>query len=278
MSGAERIRRAFSRARAGGRAALVPYTVACRPSREASVDLVCGLADAGADVVELGVPFSDPLADGEVIRAATRRALDDGVSVSGVLDAVREVRERGCEIPVVLMGYVNPLLAYGVGAFCRDAVAAGADGLIVPDAQAFDELRDAASACGLGMTLLVTPLSGDERIAELARASTGFLYAVAATGTTGARADVADATIGLLARARRIAREEAGGVPVAVGFGVSGPEQVAALAPHADGVIVGSAIVALAEADVAAVPAFVSGLRGAAEVDRAGVGGPGFSP
>ncbi|MCB0879609.1 MAG: tryptophan synthase subunit alpha [Thermoleophilia bacterium] len=262
-AGAARIRAAFAAAREAGRAALVPYVVAGRPGRETCATLVCELAASGADVVELGVPFSDPLADGEVIRNATRRALDDGMTVRGVLEVVRAVRAAGCDVPIVLMGYVNPLIAYGVEQFCADATAAGVDGLIVPDAQAMGELHEQAALAGLGLTMLVTPLSSEERIRELAAGSTGFLYAVASTGTTGARADVADATIELLGRARSIAGE----VPVAVGFGVSTPEHVARLAPHADGVIVGSALVELVERDAAAAAARVAALVAATSRD-----------
>lgn len=257
--GAARIREAFQRAASRDRAALVPYVVAGRPSRQECVDLVCALAGAGADVVELGVPFSDPLADGEVIRNATRRALDDGMTAGGCIELVRAVRARSCDVPIVLMGYVNPLISYGIDAFCRDAAAAGVDGLIVPDAQSMQELERAAADHGLGLTMLVTPLSSDERIAQLAARSTGFLYAVASTGTTGARAQVADATIELLDRARGIA----GDVPVAVGFGVSSPEHVARLSPHADGVIVGSALVALVERDASEVVAVAAALAAA---------------
>ncbi len=258
-TGAARIRAAFATAEADGRTALVPYVVAGRPGIDACVDLVEQLVAAGADVVELGVPFSDPLADGTVIRNATRRALDDGMNVVGVLAIVRAIRARGVDAPIILMGYVNPLLAYGLEAFCRDAAAAGVDGLIVPDAHQLDALTDAAAANGLGVTMLVTPLSCDARIGELAARSTGFLYAVATTGTTGARTDVADATIELLDRARGIA----GDVPVAVGFGISTPEHVTRLAPHADGVIVGSALVELVEQDAAAAVARVRDLAAA---------------
>jgi tryptophan synthase alpha chain len=258
-AGAARIRAAFDAARADRRTALVPYVVAGRPGVDACDDLVVELVAAGADVVELGVPFSDPLADGTVIRNATRRALDDGMNVAGVLDIVRAVRARGVDAPIILMGYVNPLLAYGLARFCGDAAAAGVDGLIVPDAQQLDALQDEAAAAGLGVTMLVTPLSSDERIRELAARSTGFLYAVATTGTTGARADVANATVDLLDRARAAAA----GVPVAVGFGISTPEHVARLAPHADGVIVGSALVELVERDAAAAIRRVRDLAGA---------------
>lgn len=255
-TGAARIRRAFDAAAATDRAALVPYVVAGRPGFDACVDLVGQLTARGADIVELGVPFSDPLADGAVIRDATRRALDDGMTVARVLELVRAVRARGVDVPIVLMGYANPLLAYDLDRFCRDAARAGADGLVVPDAQGLEPLHELAAREGLGLTMLVTPLSSDERIGALAVRSTGFLYAVASTGTTGAREQVADTTVELLGRARSLA----GGAPVAVGFGVSTPEHVARLAPHADGVIVGSALVALVEEDVDAVPGRVESL------------------
>jgi tryptophan synthase alpha chain len=260
-TGAAAIRRAFDAAAEAGRAALVPYVVCGRPRVAEMPALIAALAEAGADIVELGVPFSDPLADGPVIRDATRLALDDGVTVATCLDIVRETRAAGCDVPLICMGYVNPLLAYGVERFCADAAAAGVDGLIIPDVplESAAELRAAAAANGLGMTFLATPLTSNERIAELAEASTGFLYAVASTGTTGARADVAASTIELLDRARGLA----GDVPVAVGFGVSTPDHVASLAPHADGVIVGSALVALVERDAASVPAEIASLRAA---------------
>jgi tryptophan synthase alpha chain len=261
MTGAARIRGAFAAARSAGRSALVPYVVAGRPDQDSCVELVVQLATAGADVVELGVPFSDPLADGPVIRDATRRALDAGITAAGCLDLVRAIRGRGCDVPIVLMGYVNPLLAYGVERWCADAAAAGVDGLIVPDAQEFEGLARAAGAQGLGMTMLVTPLSSDERISALAARSTGFLYAVASTGTTGARSELGEGTLDLLDRARRLSE-----APVAVGFGVSTSDHVAQLAPRADGVIVGSALVARVEVDPVGAVGFVGELVAASHV------------
>lgn len=259
--GADAIRGAFAAAAGAGRSALVPYVVCGRPSLDAMPTLIASLAESGADIVELGVPFSDPLADGPVIRDATRCALDAGVTVVACLEAVRATRAAGVDVPLICMGYVNPLLAYGIERFCADAATAGVDGLIVPDVplEAAGELRDAAAAHGLGICFLATPLTSDERIAQLATASSGFLYAVASTGTTGARAGVASSTIELLERARRLG----GGVPVAVGFGVSTSAHVAQLAPHADGVIVGSALVERIERDPASVPAEVASLRAA---------------
>ena len=251
MTGVDRVHAAFAAAAADGRAALVPYLVAGRPSREACVQLVLDAHAAGADLVELGVPFSDPLADGAVIRNATRAALDDGIDVAAVIEIVRTIRARGCDVPIVLMGYVNPLLAYGLTQLCIDAALAGVDGLIVPDVplEQATELRACAAATGIGLTFLVTPLTAPERLVSLVAASTGFCYAMATTGTTGARSELDSRTIDLLERTRAIA----GDIPVAVGFGVSSAEQVEALAPHADGVIVGSALVDLIERDGDAV-------------------------
>lgn len=260
-SGAGRIRAAFAAAAGEQRTAFIPYLVCGRPQPDAMPRLVGQLVDAGADVVELGLPFSDPLADGAVIRDATRAALDSGVTIAGCLDMVRDVRAAGIDVPLVLMGYVNPLLRYGLARFCHDAAAAGADGLIVPDVP-LDEgapLRETAAECGLASVMLVTPLTSDERLSELAAASSGFLYAVATTGTTGAREEVDATTIQLLDRARAAS----GGVPVAVGFGISTAAHVSALAPFADGVIVGSAIVAAIEADAASAVEFVGQLAAA---------------
>jgi len=264
MSGADRVRSAFDAARTAGRAALISYFVAGRPSVDAMPALVEEVVAAGADLIELGVPFSDPLADGPVIRDATRLALDAGMTVAGCLDLVRMIRARGVTAPIMLMGYGNPLMAYGITRFCADAAAAGVDGLIIPDVplEEADELRAGAAAHGLGMTFLITPLTDDARIEEVAAASTGFLYAVATTGTTGARGSVDPRTVELLDRARALA----GDAPVAVGFGISMPEHVVSLVPHADGVIIGSALVALVEADVSAVPGRIAELAAAAAV------------
>ncbi|MEO6866541.1 MAG: tryptophan synthase subunit alpha [Gaiellales bacterium] len=242
MSGVERIRNAFTTANDCGRTALIAYIVAGRPDVDACVDLVVDLHAAGADIIELGMPFSDPLADGPVIRRATRRALDDGIDIDAVLGIVRDVRARDCNVPIVLMGYVNPVLAYGVERFAAAAHEAGVDGLILPDLP-LDESEDARRAFAaheLSITFLITPLTIPERRDELLIASTGFCYAVATTGTTGARGSIDPRAIDLLADLRN---RSAGAVPIAIGFGISTSAHVTAFAPHADGVIIGSALV-----------------------------------
>lgn len=244
-TGARRIRDAFAAANAEGRAAFIPYVVCGRPSIEQMPHLIASLVGAGADLVELGLPFSDPLVDGEVIRNATRAALDAGVTTASCLQAVRAIRAAGEDVPIVLMGSGNPVLRYGIDRFCADAAAAGVDGLILPDVPlaAGARLRAAAARAGIGMTYLVTPLTPTARFADLVEASSGFLYAVASTGTTGAETGAQAATHELLERAR----EAAGETPVAVGFGVSRAEHVAELAPWAAGVIVGSTLVDIVE-------------------------------
>lgn len=265
MTGIDRIHAAFDAAAGESRSALVTYFVAGRPSHDACAELIRDAHAAGADIVELGVPFSDPLADGEVIRNAARAALDEGMDVAGCLAIVRAVRALGCDVPIVLMGYVNPLLAYGLTRLCLDAREAGVDGLIVPDVPLEEavELRAAAAANGLGLTFLVTPLTAPDRLTSLVEASTGFCYAMATTGTTGARSQLDPRTVDLLDRTRAVA----GDTPVAVGFGVSTPNHVSELAPHADGVIVGSALVALVEQDGSALD-LVRRLAGAAIVQQ----------
>jgi len=262
-----RIDQVFKAARRDGRKVLIPYIMAGDPDLAATRALVPALAGAGADVVELGVPFSDPIADGPVILRAGMRALVHDTSLPDILEAVRDIRAE-CDVPLVFMSYYNPILQYGEEAFARDAVAAGVDGVIVPDLppeEGHDLIR-AARAHGLATIFLLAPTSDPGRIARVARVSTGFVYYVSLTGITGARlgdaADVADHL-----KAIRDATDK----PVAVGFGIATPEQAGAVAKVADGVIVGSALVKVieqqveADADagrlVRAAADFVAGLR-----------------
>jgi tryptophan synthase alpha chain len=260
-----RIAAAF--AAAPGRAALMPYLMGGFPDIDGSVAIGEACADAGADLVELGVPFSDPLADGPVIHAAGTRALQAGVTLHGVLQAAARIAER---LPVVLMCYANPLLARGVERFAGELAAAGVSGLIVPDLplEEADGVRDACDAAGLALVPLIAPTTPDERLRAIAPLARGFLYTVSVTGTTGERAGVDASLADVLARAKAHSP-----VPVAVGFGISTPEQAAAAAAAgADGVIVGSRLVRAAteavDADAdptaavgEAVAALAAGLR-----------------
>jgi tryptophan synthase alpha chain len=235
-SGLERIAAAF--AAADGRVALMPYLMGGFPDLAASIAIGEACADAGADLVELGVPFSDPLADGPVIHAADTSALAAGATLHGVLEVAARLSER---LPVVLMCYVNPLLARGVERFADELAATGASGLIVPDLplEEAGAVRGACDAAGIALVPLIAPTTPDDRLVAIARDARGFVYTVSVTGTTGERAAVDASLAPLIARAKAVSP-----VPVAVGFGISTPEQAAgAAAAGADGVIVGSWLV-----------------------------------
>ena len=239
-----RIDAAFARLRRKREKALIAYLTVGFPSLRMFPDLVSACADAGVDVLELGVPFSDPLADGPTIQAASEKALARGVSPASVLRQVKELRRRGVAVPLALMTYYNPVLRYGVRRFCRDGARSGVDGLIVPDLppeEAGDLVR-AARPAGIDVVFLAAPTSPRERLRRIAKASTGFVYYVSLTGVTGARGSL-PAEVGDRVRAiRRMTR-----LPVCVGFGVSSPAQVRRIAQSADGVIVGSALLNLIE-------------------------------
>jgi tryptophan synthase alpha chain len=235
---ADRIAAAFEAARGEGRAALMPYMMAGYPDREASLAVAEAYVDSGADLIELGVPFSDPLADGPTIHAAATRALEAGSTLSSALEVCRSVADR---VPVVLMAYTNMVLAHGGAAgFARLAVAAGAAGAIVPDLplEEAEEVREELSAAGLALVPLVAPTTPPERRARICAAAQGFVYVVSTVGTTGERAEVPAALAELVA-----ATKADSGVPVAVGFGIGTPEQAAEVGRIADGVIVGSRLV-----------------------------------
>ena len=254
-SGVERIAEAFARARADGRtAALMPYMMGGFPDLETSRRIGEAYVDAGADLIELGVPFSDPLADGPVIHAAATTALAAGVTLT---DVVALGAQLGHRVPVILMCYVNPILARGVERFADMLRDAGISGLIVPDVPVEESgaLSAACAARDLGYVPLVAPTTSPQRMTAVGEAARGFLYVVGVTGTTGERAAQGDGAAALLARARA-----ATDVPVALGFGISTPEQaVAAAAAGADGVIVGSRLVRAAGAQDGGVEA-VAGL------------------
>lgn len=242
MTGVERIAEAFARARADGRkAALMPYMMGGFPDLDSSREIGSAYVEAGADLIELGVPFSDPLADGPVIHAVATTALAAGVTLEAVLELCAELAPW---LPVVLMCYVNPIMARGPERFLDMVVAAGGAGLIVPDLP-LEESAELLALCderGLALVPLVAPTTPPERVAEIGARARGFVYAVSLTGTTGERANLDGQLATVIARAA--AGTE---VPVAVGFGISDPEQAAAAADAgADGVIVGSRLVRLA--------------------------------
>ena len=248
MSG--RIARAFTRAAREGRAALVVFVEAGDPSLEVTQRLLPALVEAGADVIELGVPFSDPIADGPVIQRASERSLAAGTRLSGVLDLVARARSGGLDVPVVLFGYANPVLAMGEAAFASRAAEAGVDGALVTDLPP-EEGRPFAStlrATRLDPIFLLAPTSPPRRVKIVGRLSRGFVYVVSRPGVTGVRADVPEGLAELVSRVKA----GVGRLPVAVGFGISTPEQVAAVARLADGVVVGSAVVLAMEGAVSA--------------------------
>ncbi|HUO74052.1 MAG TPA: tryptophan synthase subunit alpha [Solirubrobacteraceae bacterium] len=239
MTGIERIAEAFASARASGRrAALMPYLMGGFPTLETSRRIGLAYAEAGADLIELGVPFSDPLADGPVIHAAATAALRAGATVPGVLGVCGAIAER---VPVVVMCYCNPILARGLERFADELVASGASGLIVPDLP-LEESSSTLAVCearGLALVPLVAPTTPDERLARIGAGARGFLYTVSLTGTTGERTSLDGGLDAIIARAAASTE-----VPVALGFGIGTPEQAAAAAAAgADGVIVGTRLV-----------------------------------
>ena len=260
-SGLARIAAAFAAARAEGRAALMPYFTLGYPDIPTSEAVVRAIAAAGADLIELGVPFSDPLADGPTIQHSTQVALEQGMTLAHGLALTSRLRAAGVAQPLLLMGYVNPILAYGVARYVADAAAAGADGFIVPDLppEEAGELEAACRAHGLALVFLLAPTSTPERIAAVVSHATGFVYLVSLAGVTGARDQLPPDLAAFVGRVRG-----ATGLPLAVGFGIATPEHAAAVGALADGVIVGSALIKAvgAAADPAAAAGrFVRALR-----------------
>lgn len=245
------LRWAFAPLREANRAALVPYLTVGDPDSAATVEYACALAEGGADLLELGIPFSDPLADGPVIQRATERALAAGTRTEDVLRVTEEVAAK-TKLPIILMTYLNPVVQRGWETFAREAGAAGARGVILTDAppeEAEPFLADAADN-DLGLVFLVAPTSGAERVQRAAELSTGFVYCVARLGVTGVRSDLSSEFEPVLERVRAVSE-----VPIGVGFGISTPEHAAAAGKVADAVIVGSRLVAVAdEAGRAAAP------------------------
>jgi tryptophan synthase alpha chain len=235
-----RIDARFAALKAEGRAAFVAYVMAGDPDPATSLTILQGLPGAGADLIELGFPFSDPMAEGPPIQRAAQRALAAGMKLKGVLELAAEFRERDQDTPIILMGYTNPIVSWGYAAFARDAAAAGVDGMIVVDLppEEAGPLAQALDAAGLSLIRLATPTSDDARLATVVQGTSGFVYYVSVAGVTGVKEADADAVAPAVKRVRR-----ASGLPVAVGFGIRTPERAAAIARVADAVVVGSALV-----------------------------------
>jgi tryptophan synthase alpha chain len=234
------IQRRFAGLASQGRCALMPFVMAGDPDLEATAATLLALQEAGADLIELGIPYSDPLADGPVIQAAASRALAAGTTPAAVLSLLESLRDR-LTIPVVLFTYSNPLLNRGMEAFCDAAASAGAAGLVVPDLplEEAEKLSTIAAQRGLDLVLLVAPTTPPERMARIHAASRGFTYLVSVTGVTGVRSALQERVGGLVRQLK-----DQGGTPVAVGFGISAPEQARQVRDWgADGAIVGSALV-----------------------------------
>lgn len=244
-------------------AALMPYYTLGYPDRETSLAIIEAIAPY-SDMLELGVPFSDPLADGPTIQHSTQISLEQGTTLSGCLDMIAELRRRNVTVPILLFGYFNPFLAYGLPALAQAAVKAGAQGFIVPDLppEEASEMQAAAAGTGLAYIHFLAPTSNPRRIETMTRQATGFIYLVSVTGVTGARQALQTDLDGFVSRVRRQTQ-----TPLAVGFGISTPEQAAGIGRIADGVIVGSALInavnAAAHDKPAAAAAFVQSLRAA---------------
>ncbi|HEY2444648.1 MAG TPA: tryptophan synthase subunit alpha [Rhizomicrobium sp.] len=235
-----RIKARFAQLTRANRAAFIPFITAGDPDLEASFAILEKLAGAGADLIELGVPFSDPMADGPAIQASSQRALAGGMTLARVLDLVRRFRSRDAETPLVLMGYYNPIHAFGTARFAKEASHAGVDGLIIVDLPPEEDevLRIPAAAQSLDIIRLATPTADERRLDAILDGAGGFVYYVSITGVTGTKSVTPDDVRRAVARLKARAK-----LPVAVGFGIRTPEQAAEIAGFADGAVVGSAIV-----------------------------------
>ena len=235
-----RIDARFAALKAENRAGFVAYVMAGDPTREQALEILRGLSAAGADIIELGFPFSDPMAEGPPIQRAALRGLKAGLTLKGTLDLSRAFREGDAETPLILMGYLNPIETYGYEAFARDAAASGVDGLIVVDCppEEAGPLSDALDAAQVSLIRLATPTSDDARLKIIAERTSGFVYYVSVAGVTGVKEAQADSVAPAVERVRK-----ASGLPVAVGFGVKTPERAAEIARVADAVVAGSVLV-----------------------------------
>ena len=266
---AHKITAAFERARHEERGVLIPYFMCGYPTAAQSVEIILAAAEGGADIIELGMPFSDPLADGATIQHAGHIALERGMTIKGCLEVARQVSAKS-DIALLLMGYYNPVLAYGIERFCEAARANGVSGLIIPDlpSEEADILQDAAYRNGLSLVFLIPPTTPDERIADVARRTAmgpgGFIYCISLSGVTGSRNELPPHLRSFIQRVRRFTSDK--NIPLAVGFGLSKPEHIAAVTSLVEGAVVGSALVNLIDRhegneQVLAVRDYIKSLR-----------------
>jgi tryptophan synthase alpha chain len=236
-----RINKKFIQLKAENRGGFIPFIVAGDPNLETTEDLILELAEKGASVIELGVPFSDPVADGVTIQASAERALQNPISVKGILEIVASVRKKGCETPVILFSYFNPILQFGLENFAKRAKDAGVDGILVTDLvpEEAAEFRSILAENDLALIMLAAPTSSDERLAKICAHASGFVYAVSRAGVTGARNETSSDAENLVQRLRNHTD-----LPIALGFGISTSAQVTETWKYADAAVVGSAIVA----------------------------------
>lgn len=236
-----RITKKFTELRSQNRGGFIPFIVAGDPNLEATKELVLLLAESGASVIELGVPFSDPVADGVTIQAAAERALLNPISVKDILRMVAEVRAEKCETPIIVFSYFNPILQFGLERFADEAVTAGVDGILVTDLvpEEAEEFRAILTAKNLSLIMLAAPTSSDERLKKICEKASGFVYAVSRAGVTGARNETSNDAKTLVERLRKHTD-----LPIAVGFGISTAAQITETCVYADAAVVGSAIVA----------------------------------
>ncbi|MGB9521290.1 MAG: tryptophan synthase subunit alpha [Anaerolineales bacterium] len=261
--GINHIRSIFEQTKRDNRAALMPYFTLGYPNPTLSFEMICGIAENGADLIELGIPFSDPLADGPTIQHSTQIALEQGMNVEKGLLLTGELRRAGVKQPLLLMGYVNPILSYGIDNYVRDAADCGADGFIVPDLpiQEAGEMLAACKASQLALIAMLAPNSTGTRIQLTIKHAQGFLYLVSLTGVTGVRDSLADDLFRFIERVRQVST-----LPLAVGFGISTPDQAHTVAKVADGVIIGSALIRAANSGgIHAVTGLIKQFRQAME-------------
>lgn len=265
-AGSPRTAAAFAKARSEGRPAVIPFVTAGYPTPEISEAVALSIVRGGADLLEIGVPFSDPLADGTTVQRTSQVALTHGITLRKSLEMVKRLRDQGVEIPLILMGYVNPMLAYGIEKLAADSAAQGVDGYIVPDlpAEEAGEIAATLRAHGVDLIFLIAPTSTDDRIAEVAERGSGWIYCVSTTGVTGARSSLPD----LKPYIDRVRSHT--DLPIAVGFGVSSPEHVTQIGEIADGAVIASAMInfldtAPLEEQAQVAERYVRGLRGEEE-------------